>query len=345
MSHKSLSNVHLVGRGSAKLNDSSYITSGGEGAIYRAGTSVVKIYADPDKMAKDDIPGKIKLLSRLQRVGIVAPEGLVVDDQKKPVGFYMPFAGGEPLSRFITSDYRTRVGFNDTDAVELTADMHSIVTYAHDKKAVMVDANELNWLVSFSKGGTPRAIVIDVDSWAVGRWGASVIMPSIRDWQSKSFGDATDWFAWGIVSFQIFTGIHPYKGRLDGYKPGDMVQRMKDNASVFDPRAKLPLAVRDFSCIPGPLLDWYQATFQQAERSEPPHPYIRTQPAKAARIMRAVTAAVSGGLVFEKLFERAGDSAVRIWANGAVRLASGETCDLETGKTIVDLPNARCGLP
>lgn len=333
--------AHLVGRGSAKLNDTNYITAGGEGAIYKVGTSVVKIYSDPAKMLKDDMPGKIRALGRLQRVGIVAPEGLVVDEHKQPLGFYMPFVSHEPLSRFFVSDYRNRVGFSDKDSIDLTADMHSIVEYAHEKKAVMVDANELNWLVGFTKGSTPAAVAIDVDSWAIGKWGASAIMPSIRDWSSKGFNESTDWFAWGVVSFQVFTGIHPFKGKIDGYKPGDMVQRMKDGASVFDKRAKLPLAVRDFSCIPGPLLDWYQATFQQALREKPPHPYNRTRPAKAAQVMRAVTKASSGGIVFEKLFERAGDAAVRTWPNGAVRLASGDTVDLATGKTIVDVPNAR----
>jgi hypothetical protein len=51
--------------------------------------------------------------------------------------------------------------------------------------------------------------------------------------------------------------------------------------------------------------------------------------------MRAVTAAAGGALVFEKLFERAGDPAVRVWANGAVRLASGEVVDLTTGNRVV----------
>lgn len=325
--------VSLDGRGALVLRETDYVTSGGEGAIYRTGQTIVKLYNDPAKMSRDGMPDKIKMLARLQHAGIVAPQGLTFDEKRKPIGFYMPFVEGDPLSRVIVSDYRTRTGFDDADARTLAHAMYDVVSYAHSKKALLVDANELNWLVNFTKGSAPQAIVIDVDSWAIGRWPATVIMPSIRDWQAKDFGDDTDWFAWGIVSFQVFTGIHPFKGRMDGYKPGDMIQRMKDNASVFAAGVRLPHSVREFSCIPGPLLDWYQATFQQGARGQPPSPLDTAKPAVAARVLRAITTA-TGGLVFEKLFDRAGDPAIRIWANGAVLLASGEVADIATGKKI-----------
>jgi nucleotide-binding universal stress UspA family protein len=128
---------------------------------------------------------------------------------------------------------------------------------------------------------------------------------------------------------------------MDGYKPGDLVQRMKDNASVFGAGVRLPHSVRDFACIPGPLLDWFQATFQQATRTAPPSPRDTSKPAKAAQIMRAVTTA-TGGLVFEKLFERAGDPAVRVWANGAVRLQSGRIVDMATGRHLVTQSSTDC---
>ncbi len=339
MARKGNIKVLLDGRGPLTLRETDYVTTGGEGSIYKTGPTIVKLYTDVDKMQRDGMPEKIKALAQLQHNGIVAPQGLVLDEHKQPVGFFMPFVEGEPMSRVFVSDFRARTGFGDRDAVDLTASMHEIVAYAHGKKALMVDANELNWLVSYTKGTPAGATVIDVDSWAVGRWPATVIMPSIRDWNAKTFSSATDWFAWGIVAFQVFTGIHPFKGKMDGYKPGDLVQRMKDNASVFGAGVRLPHSVRDFSCIPGPLLDWFQATFQQATRTTPPSPRDTSKPAKAAQIMRAVTTA-TGGLVFEKLFERAGDPVMRIWSNGAVRLASGGVCDLASGMTIGGMQNA-----
>lgn len=343
MARKGSIKVILDGRGPVTLRETDYITSGGEGSIYRTGQTVVKLYTDTDKMLRDGMPEKIKLLAGLKHPGIVAPQGLVLDEKKEPVGFYMPFVDAEPLSRVIVSDYRARTGFADRDAAALAASMHDIVAYAHAHKALMVDANELNWLVGFSKGTASVAGIIDVDSWAIGRWPATVIMPSIRDWNAKSFTPATDWFAWGVVAFQVFTGIHPFKGKLDGYKPGDMIQRMKDGASVFAAGVRLPHSVRDFSCIPGPLMDWFRATFQQGVRSglAPPSPLDTSKPAAAARVLRAVTTA-TGGMVFEKLFERAGDPTVRIWANGAVRMASGRIADLATGRNLIDHSGADC---
>jgi hypothetical protein len=333
--------VHLDGCGGVTLRDADYMTSGGEGSIYRTGNTVVKIYADPGKMRGDGMPEKIQALSKIKRVGIVAPEGVVRDaTSREPVGFHMPFVGGEPLSRVFVSDYRLRIGFDDRAAIDLAGDMHSIVECAHAGGAVMVDANELNWLFHYRKGASPAAAVIDVDSWAIGRWPATVIMPSIRDWSAKTFSPATDWFAWGVVTFQIFTGIHPYKGKVDGYKPADLIKRMKDGVSVFAPGVRMPAAVRDFACIPGPLRDWYHAAFQEGERTKPPHPHQSGSAAKVVLRMRAVTTGATGALVFEKMFERTGDPAARVWANGAVRLTSGDVCDLATGKTIGGMQSA-----
>lgn len=331
--------IQLENRGAITLRDADYIASGGEGSIYRTGQTVVKLYADPAKMARDGMPDKIKALKALRRAGIVAPQGLALNESDKPVGYYMPFVMGEAMSRVFVSDFRARSGFGDRDAVALTQSMFEIVHYAHHEQALLVDANELNWLVHFAKGSDATASVIDVDSWAIGRWPATVIMPSIRDWHAKEFSAATDWFAWGVVAFQVFTGIHPFKGRLEGYKPGELVKRMQDNASVFDKRARLPLSVRDFSCIPGPLLDWFQTTFQLGKRNDPPAPTAKGKPAKAAQIMRAVTTASGGALVFDKLFARAGDAAVRVWSNGAALLASGQVVDLKDGRQIAEAPS------
>lgn len=333
MARKGSIKVTLDGRGALTLRESDYVTTGGEGSIYRTGKTIVKLYTDVAKMQRDGMPDKIRALSVLKHAGIVAPQGVVLDEQQSPAGFYMPFVEGEPMSRVFVSDFRMRTGFGDADATKLAHAMYDVVAYAHQHKVLMVDANELNWLVGYAKGKPPVATVIDVDSWAIGHWPATVIMPSIRDWKAKAFSETTDWYAWGVVAFQVFTGIHPFKGKLDGYKPGDMIQRMKDNASVFAPGARLPHSVRDFSCIPAPLMDWFQATFQQGARSIPPSPTAAVQPARAARTMRAVTG-TTGALVVEKLFGRAGDPAVRVWANGVVRMASGEMADLATGKHV-----------
>ena len=323
--------VILEGRGPLTLRELNYVTSGGEGAIYRAESTIIKIYADGEKMTRDGMADKVRALAAIRHAAIAAPTGVVLDEKQKPIGFYMPFVAGEPMPRVFTADFRARTGFDDATARNLTAGMHEATQCAHDHGAVMVDANEFNWIVD------PAAFkphVIDVDSWAIGRWPATVIMPSIRDWNAKSFDERTDWFSWGIVAFQVFTGIHPYKGRLDGYKPGELERRMRDNASVFASGVRLPHSARDPSCVPGPLLDWFRAEFQDGTRTIPPSPFDTAKiAAPAARVLRIVVSGAQG-LVHERLTRRTGKPFVQVWPCGAARLDSGEVIDLSTGRLI-----------
>lgn len=328
--------VALEGRGNLTLRPDDYMTSGGEGAIYRTGDTIIKLYTDPDKMRRDGMVDKIKALGVLKHDYIIAPQGLVTEQSGEPIGYYMPFANGEPMSRVFTNDFRAREGFTDELAKVLAARMHDTVKFAHQANAIMVDANELNWLVALSKKQGPSPRAIDVDSWVLNGKIPAVVakMPSIRDWHTKLVCVESDWFAWGIVSFQLFTGIHPYKGTLDGYKGTDFVLRMKENKSVFSQGIRLNRAVRDFSCIPGALLGWYEATFQNGERSMPPSP-LQTGTAipAAARVMRVVTTA-TGSLVFDKLYSMTGNPILRVWPCGVVLLADGSLVELGMKKTI-----------
>lgn len=328
--------VALEGRGNLTLRPDDYVTSGGEGAIYRTGDTIMKIYSDPDKMRRDGMIDKIRALGALKHEFIVAPQGLVTEPSGEPIGYYMPFVNGEPMSRVFTNAFRTREKFTDELATMLAARMHDTVKFAHQANAIMVDANELNWLVALSnkQGPSPRAI--DVDSWVLnGKIPATIAkMPSIRDWHTKLVSVESDWFAWGIVTFQLFTGVHPYKGSLDGYDPKQFIERMKANKSVFTPGVRLNKAVRDFSCIPGALLGWYEATFQNGERSMPPSPLqAGTAIPSAARVMRVVTTA-TGSLVFDKLYGMVGNPVLRVWPCGVVLLSDGSLVELGMKKTI-----------
>lgn len=319
--------VVLDGRGPLTLRDSDYVATGGEGSIYRANDTVVKVYTDTAKMVRDGMDAKVKALAKkLHHAGIIAPQGIVLNETSQPIGYYMPFADGEPMARAFVSDFRARTGFSDADAVKAVERMREIVDFAHAQHALMVDANELNWLLQVTPAG-PAPKVIDVDSWAIDRWPATVIMPSIRDWNAKAFDEITDWFAWGIVSFQLFTGIHPYKGKIDGYKPGEMIRRMKERASVFDSRIKLPHSVRDFSCIPSQLRDWFKSTYQDGARSAPPTTLGPTAPSASARVLHS-TITAGGAIIFEKIISYPTNRALRAWPCGVALLASRDVIDI-----------------
>lgn len=332
--------IVLENQGTVTIGPNDHIGTGGEGAAFRLQDWVIKLYTDPAKMQRDGMADKIAQLKTIRHPYIVAPHGLVFDQHAKPIGYYMDYVAGEPLARIFTNDFRTRQGFTDADASCLVERMRITVQSAHQHGALMVDANELNWLAILGK--TPEPRVLDVDSWALGRWPASVIMLSIRDWHSNGYSQVTDWFAWGIVTFQVYVGIHPYKGSLDGYKPADLEGRMLANASVFTPGVRLNRAVRDFAAIPPVLLDWYQATFQNGERCAPPSPYAKAQIIPSAlQIARLVTTA-TGLLRFEKLFSDVHDPVQRIFPCGVLLLASKKLLDLHTQRIIATAQSYQC---
>ncbi|KKP58278.1 MAG: hypothetical protein UR51_C0007G0001 [Candidatus Moranbacteria bacterium GW2011_GWF1_34_10] len=330
----------LEGRGIITLNPSDHMATGGEGSVYRKNDTVIKIYTDSQKMICDGMMDKITQLSRCRHKFIVTPENVVRDMAQQPIGYYMPYVAGEPLSRVFTNDYRNRTNFNDQDANILVDHMRTVTEYAHKNKAIMVDANELNWLVVDKKIHAPEPRVIDVDAWAIGKWGARVIMPSIRDWHAHTFDTLSDWFSWGVVTFQIYTGIHPYKGKLDGYKQQELERRMKDNASVFRKDVRLNHAVRDFSSIPSVLCKWYEDVFTKGKRSVPPSPFDagKIVPAKG-RVMHAQNIGGKNLLIFEKLFE-SNYSVVQIFNEGIILLKNGDMIDLSRKKKICTVSTA-----
>jgi hypothetical protein len=205
---------------------------------------------------------------------------------------------------------------------------------------VLGDANELNWLAVLSTRDKVEPRIIDVDSWGIGHWPVTAIMPSIRDWHAKGFSRETDWFSWGVVTFQLFSGIHPYKGTLNGFGRGDLEGRMKANKSVFALGVRLNQAVRDFSCIPSALLDWYRSVFEHGERTAPPFPFDRVGVVAQVRVMRATTTG-SGVLIFNKLFGKSGDPIIRVWPSGVVLLSSGALIDLSSKRLIGSLKSSK----
>ena len=321
-------------KGVISLSPADHLATGGEGSVYRKGDLVIKLYADPDRMLREGLADKITALSGLVHPYVVAPMGVVRTSQGKPVGTFMKHVTGEPLARMFTNDYRARSGFGDRDAVILAAGMLDVLDFAHGRHAYLADANELNWL---ARPG-PQAMeprIIDVDSWAIGRWPATAMMPSIRDWSSPQVGQSSDYFAWGVVTFQLFTGIHPYKGMLAGYKPGDMERRMKDGQSVFAPGVRLNRAVRPFTAVPADLLDWYHSTFTGKHRTKPPRPQFGA-PVTVARHARSARVAVTsqGTLRYTCLYDGA-DRAVQLYTCGLARLSSGALYDIDRRRVIM----------
>jgi hypothetical protein len=273
------------------LTSADHMATGGEGSVYAQANTVYKIYLSIDKAIASGMERKLPLLTAIRHPGIVSPQGALRDKNGKFLGLYMPRSSGEAMCKLFTNTWRDLHNIGTTESVKLTDSMRAVILAAHSHKAILVDGNEMNWLAN---NGT-EAQVIDVDSWQIGGFPGTAIMASIRDYSEDTFSENTDWFAWAVVSFQLWTGIHPYKGTHPDYARGTMEARMRARASVFDPKVRLPAAARSPTQIPIKLRDWYERVFQSDERSCPPlasASAIGTQTAPKLKVIQSIAGKV-----------------------------------------------------
>jgi len=248
------------------LSQKDYVTKGGEGSIYRKGAIAYKIYEDLRKM----IPiAKIGELSSLDHPSIVRPTNVVYNDKKHEVGFTMDWLDGDivALCKLFTNTFRDNNGIENDHIIELVENIKKVIQFIHDKKFLIVDGNELNYMVD---GDFVTPHFIDVNAWKTPSFPATAIMPSIRDWRNNTFTVYSDWFSFAIISFQLFVGIHPFKGKHQGYRKNDFVNRITDCVSVLNSSVSIPPTTRDFNLIPSSYKDWYIQLFENGERRLPP---------------------------------------------------------------------------
>lgn len=245
-----------------------FLAKGGEGSIYVKGSTTYKI-CEPGKCIPED---KIRELSVLTEPHIVRPEDLLLDEKGKECGYTLKFIPDAfTLCQIFTKAFRNRYNVKPDQVLALVKQMQETTRFIHKNKILLVDYNELNFLVDQT---LKNVYFIDVNSYQTPHYPATAIMESIRDRHCKGkWSESTDWFSFAIVAFQMFIGIHPYKGShprfhdpktaLDG--------RMKENISVFNPEVSYPKAVcQPLSVIPPAYLKWFEAVLEHGKRVPPP---------------------------------------------------------------------------
>ena len=241
-----------------------FILEGGEGRVYAAGNSCVKVYKDPN----GTIPtGKIDALSTLACDDILAPLAPVTHNGK-PVGYVMKLAKYcVPLPRILPKGWRKANGFDDPMTAVLQ--LRSMFERIHAGGALVIDPNENNFLMRDDFSGL---VAIDVDSYATANYPATAILPIVKDPRSAGFSAETDWYGFALLAFSLMVGCHPFKGSMAGYgrKADEIIRRMKDGASALQSGAKLPPTCLPLDVIPGVWRDWLQAHLHTAQRPLPP---------------------------------------------------------------------------
>ena len=257
----------IVGKGDLHLSENDFVAKGGEGSIYGKGNNVYKIFESYDHMPSVD---KLKELQTLNHQYIISPIEIITSLQGIPIGYSMRWIkDSETLCKLFTTSFRNKEGITEDIIDNLINNMMKTIVYVHEKKFTIVDGNEFNYMVNKKNYTDP--FFIDVNCWQTPSFQADAILPTVRDYSSNKFTDLTDWFAFAVITFQLFTGIHPFKGKYTKDERMDTITRMKNGISVFDPNVRVPASVRDFSLIPPNYMKWFKQLFIEGKRMAPPN--------------------------------------------------------------------------
>ena len=253
----------IRGKGEIDLQPADFVAQGGEGSVYARGDIAYKIYANPSKMIA---PAKIQELAVLTRPNIIRPLDVLLDLKNRPAGYTMRrVQNAVTLCQLFPRAFRERNGLTPEDIVKLMGRLRDGVQYTHDRGMLIVDLNEMNLLVDLA---AREILFLDVDSYQTPGFKPTALADSIRDRHAAKFSADTDWFAFAIVTFQMWVGIHPYRGKDKGGR--DMDTRMKQNISAFHADISLPGACYPLTSIPKAYREWYEAVFARGKRCPPP---------------------------------------------------------------------------
>jgi hypothetical protein len=254
----------VQGGGEVHLKQSDFLASGGEGSVYVHGTEVFKIYHKPEHMIPER---KIEELARISNPSVVRPQKVLMNDKGRAVGYSMRrVVDAHPLCQLFTKAFKDRHSVTPDKVLALVQRMQAGVRDIHAAGILLVDLNEMNFLVdpSFSE-----VFFIDVDSYQTPSYPATALMDSVKDWHAGGcWTEGSDWFSWGVVTFQMLMGIHPFKGKHPTLKT--LEDRMKADVSVFNPKVDVPRMVPSLDTIPTAYRDWYRSVFESGDRTEPP---------------------------------------------------------------------------
>jgi len=249
---------------SISLSKNDFLGQGGEGSVYAKGKTAYKIYIDPKKMIPEE---KINELLVLKNPKIINPQD-VIYSRNKQIGYTMRYINKNKsytLCELFTKSFKERHKLDNDMCLNLVRDMQNTVSDVHSHKILIVDLNELNFLID---NKFKDVYFIDVDSYQTQNYPAPALMESVRDRHNKTFSEGTDWFSFAVVAFQLLIGIHPYKGRHKTVK--GLENRMQQNISVFNDEVSLPKCCAPVDVIPIGYRDWFKAVFEKGLRQTPP---------------------------------------------------------------------------
>lgn len=265
--------VTIKGKGSITLSDSrDFKAQGGEANIYVQGGKAFKVWHDPKALPPIDKIRELQALSSDR--SFIIPEDILLDGRSNhPVGVTMRYVDKTfVLCQLFPKAFRDRMNLDTDTVIDLVRSIQDGMNFAHSKDILIVDLNEMNFLVTED---FKDVLFIDTTTYQTKNFPATALMESVRDRHNKEFSVGTDYFAFAVVSFNLFVGINPYRGK---YPPIDAVVekdkrldvRMQKNISVLHPGVHVPGACLPFDVIPSVYRSWFKAVLEEGKRIAPP---------------------------------------------------------------------------
>lgn len=245
------------------IDDSRNLGSGGEGDVCSiGGGKVAKLYHNK----ADALPAqKIAELSGLDPKIFVKPLVAVHGDRSGYIMEELNLSQYYPIYSLYAPSFAQKRGLPQDYRRVLAGKLIQGVKNAHDNGVVIGDLNPFNIMVSDSLD----LRFIDVDSYATKSYPHNdKLLEEVRDYYyNGTVSEDSDYFALSVMVFNLFTGMHPYKGMHSVYR-----DRLKDreinNISLLNekelPNIKTP---KFYTPLPdGPVKDMFYDLFQLNKR-------------------------------------------------------------------------------
>lgn len=232
--------INLVNQSGKKyrINDVKEIARGGEGTIYEFDNNLVaKIYHDGIEPLNQP---KFDFLKKLDKSLFIAPQELLFDSSSKVRGFTMEYLDNSfyPISSLFTKSFCASHNVDKSIKLKAIENLIKAVDYAHKMKVVIGDLNCFNIMVN-NKGDIK---LIDTDSYQVpGFHHSGRLMDDIRDYfYHGRIDENSDYYALSILSFNMLSFTHPFKGIHKQYMK--LADRIIHKLPVFvkDPELTIP---------------------------------------------------------------------------------------------------------
>lgn len=222
------------------LSSCKEIAAGGEGRVLEHPTDHTKVIKIYHQARKASFKKHLEFLSQLPDQ-FVKPGEIYFTDNGSVAGFEMRYVNFNDYSLFnnlFNKGYCHSNGISNDFKISVLTKLRSSVEDLHSKKIIVGDLNQYN--LFFSKNGD--ILLVDVDSYQSDyNPHSGVLLDEIRDWTTMDINQATDSWAFDILSFWVTTFCHPFKWVAKG-NAETLEQRIKAHKSILTriPDVKIP---------------------------------------------------------------------------------------------------------